>query len=158
MWGSSANAPRSAERSDPVIRRWIRSDVRIESNNQILAPALGRLDALPDELGRNEQGIVRPHQAGVANLDPVEPSALEHGRDRPADRLDLGQLGHGTQSRLGRRRAGMSCGLASCGSGSCGWAAAGLLAWERGPGLLRAWALRTRARVSSAAARGNRSR
>jgi len=65
-----------------------------EPHNQILAATVEPLHALPAQLGGDLDGIERPGQAAVGDLDVVHPLALEHGRELTANRLDLGKLGH----------------------------------------------------------------
>ena len=63
---------------------------RIEPDNQILATAPDLGHALTDELAGHDLRVERPHEARIANLDPLEPRPLEHGSDRPPYGLDLG--------------------------------------------------------------------
>ncbi len=72
--------------------------VGLEADDQVLAAALDRGDALALELGGDLVGVVRPHEPRVADLDAVEPPPREHGLQAAANGLDLGQLGH--RSRL----------------------------------------------------------
>ena len=72
--------------------------VGLEADDQVLAAALDRGDALALELGGDLVRLVRPHETRVADLDAVEPPAREDGLQAAANGLDLGQLGH--RSRL----------------------------------------------------------
>src|SRR5690348_1041983 len=65
-----------------------------ESDNQILAATVERLDALAGELGRHLGRLVRTHEPRVADLDVLEATPLEDRRDAAAHGLDLGELGH----------------------------------------------------------------
>ena len=105
------------ERSDPVIRRWISSD-RPESN-----PTIRYLPRRPTSATRSPTSSAatiagsngRTRRASrISTL--LEACPLEHGRDRPADGLDLGQLGHGLSLGSGSRAARER---------SCGWSAVG---------------------------------
>src|ERR687895_1261413 len=64
-------------------------------NNQILAASLEGLDDLSVQLGRDLVGIERPRQPRIGDLDPLEPPPQECRLEARANRLDLGQLGHG---------------------------------------------------------------
>src|SRR6266571_1160613 len=66
----------------------------LESNNQILATAFQRVDALAYELGSHLGGLFRPRQPRIEDLDVLEPAADEHRLELASNRLDLGQLGH----------------------------------------------------------------
>ena len=68
---------------------------RFETDNQILATAPDRRDALPDELARDDRRVERPHEAWIANLDVLEECPFEHRRDRPTNGFDFGQFRHG---------------------------------------------------------------
>ena len=65
-----------------------------ESNEQILAAALDRADALADELARDDLGVERPHEPWIEDRHALDRAALEHRGDAAADGLDLGELGH----------------------------------------------------------------
>ena len=62
---------------------------RRETDDQVLAAAVDVLDALAGQLRRDEQGVFRPGQPDVADLDVLEPPSLERRRDRVPDGLDL---------------------------------------------------------------------
>jgi hypothetical protein len=81
------------------------SPTRLEPNNQILAATLHRSDTLTHELGRHLVRVVGAHESRVVDLDVLEPSPFEHGRDPRADGLDLGQLGHGSTLARGLAHA-----------------------------------------------------
>src|SRR5438067_2848484 len=66
----------------------------LEPDNQILAAPLDRGDSLARELGRHLGRVFRTRQPRVVDLDAREAAADEHRLEPPADRLDLGQLGH----------------------------------------------------------------
>ena len=97
--------------------------VGLEADDQVLAAPLDRGDALSLELGGDLVGVVGPHEPGVADLDALEAPAGEHRLEPPADRLDLGQLGHRAsvdspacpaEPRLGAWHLDVSCGATSC--------------------------------------------
>ena len=50
---------------------------RLEPNNQILATAIDGGDPLALELPRDLDGVERPRQARVGDLDPLEAAPLE---------------------------------------------------------------------------------
>ena len=101
---------RSLRLADPVPKRPRHPEVnqqsppRLEPNNQILAAPIDGSDPLTLELSRDLIGIERTRQPRVRDLDPLERSPLEDGREPPPDALDLGQLGHG--NTLASRPAG----------------------------------------------------
>ena len=66
----------------------------LEPDNQILATAIERCDALALQLGRDGGGVERTDEPAVMDLDPVEAAPDEHRLEPAAYRLDLGQLGH----------------------------------------------------------------
>ena len=66
-----------------------------EPNNQILAAPLDGRHGLSLELGCDLPRLDGPGHAGIADLDTVETPADEDGLEAHANRLDLGQLGHG---------------------------------------------------------------
>ena|SRR5438445_12487700 len=68
----------------------------LEPNNQILAASLNGGDALALQLGRDLERLERPHQPRVEDLDALESPPHERGLELASDRLDLGQLGHGS--------------------------------------------------------------
>ena len=70
------------------------SPSRFEPHNQILATAPDVHDPLADELVGDDRRVERPHQPRITNLDVLEERPFEHGRDRPANGLDLGELRH----------------------------------------------------------------
>jgi len=82
-----AQVPRHAEVNE-------QNATGFESHNHILATALHRRDALPDELGRHLGRLVRTNESRVGDLDGLEPPAGEDRRELRANGLDLGQLGH----------------------------------------------------------------
>jgi hypothetical protein len=61
-----------------------------EPNNQILAAAIKRHDALSLELGGHSGGVVRPGETRVEDLDLLETAADEPRLEPCADGLDLG--------------------------------------------------------------------
>src|SRR5512134_3862949 len=67
----------------------------LESNNQILAAPLDGGDGLALELGRDLLRLGRARGAWVEDVDALEAPADEHRLEVSADRLNLGQLGHG---------------------------------------------------------------
>ena len=66
-----------------------------EPNNQILAASLDGRDGLSLELRRDLAWLDGPRHARIEDLDTVEPPAGEDWLEASANRLDLGQLGHG---------------------------------------------------------------
>ena len=66
----------------------------LEPNNQILAATFDQRDALAVQLMCDLEWIERACQPGIGNANVLEDTAFEHRREPPADRLDLGQLGH----------------------------------------------------------------
>src|SRR4051812_9844295 len=70
------------------------SPSRFEPNNQILAAPVHELDPLALELPCDPQGIERPRQPRIDDLDALEAAPGEHGREPAAHGLHLGQLGH----------------------------------------------------------------
>jgi hypothetical protein len=67
----------------------------LEPNNQILAATIDQRDALAVELVRDLERIERPRQTWIGDPDTLEAPPFEHRRELPANRLHLGQLGHG---------------------------------------------------------------
>ena len=65
-----------------------------EPNNQILAAAIERRDALTLELGGDGDRLERADEPRVVDLDPLERAAHDVRFERETDRLDLGKLGH----------------------------------------------------------------
>src|SRR5262249_48330279 len=83
---------------------------RLEAEHEVLpAPFDGR-DALALEAARDRRRLERHRQAGVVDPNPLDPPPLEHRRERPPNRLDLGQLRHRDTLSRGRvrRRHGRS--------------------------------------------------
>ena len=80
---------------------------RRETDDQVLAAAIDVLDTLADQLRRDEERVLGPGQADVADLDVLEPPALERRRDRAPNGLDLGKLRHAARvaTRLRQRPA-----------------------------------------------------
>ena len=71
----SSSSPTRLWRRLPVIRRWISENaIGFESDDQILAATLDRRDALARQLRRDRDGVVRPHEPRVVDLDPLEAS------------------------------------------------------------------------------------
>ena len=66
----------------------------LESNNQILAPALERGDPLAGELGGDGGGVERPRQPLVEDLGLLDRAADELSLQSGPDRLDFGELRH----------------------------------------------------------------
>jgi hypothetical protein len=64
--------------------------VTLEPNNYILATAFERSDPLALELGGDGEGIVRPGQTAVEDLDAIEPPSDEQRFELGANSLDLG--------------------------------------------------------------------
>ncbi len=62
---------------------------RREADDQILTAPVDVLDALAGELGGDEERVLGPSQPDVADLDVLEPPALECRRDVPPHRLDF---------------------------------------------------------------------
>jgi hypothetical protein len=62
----------------------------LEPNNQILAAALHRSDALTDELGGDDLGIEGPHEPGIGDRRYIDPASFEDGRETTPHGLDLG--------------------------------------------------------------------
>src|SRR5262249_38453297 len=77
----------------------------LESNDQILAATLDRLDALAGQLGRHLGRIERTRQARIVDLDVLESAPDEHGLEPAPNRLDLGQLRHTASVAMSRFRA-----------------------------------------------------
>src|SRR5439155_3540530 len=77
------------------------SSTGLEPNNQILASALHRIDALALELGGHGDRLERTHEAPIADLDTLQPAPHEVGLERETNRLDLGQLRHLRRSSRG---------------------------------------------------------
>jgi hypothetical protein len=67
----------------------------LESNNQILAASLEGRDGLSFQLRRDLAWLDRSGHARIEDLDTVEPPTDDEGLEARANRLDLGQLGHG---------------------------------------------------------------
>ena len=65
-----------------------------EPNNQILAAAVERLDALAFQLARDLARVGGPGQPGVRDGYPFEAATLDERREPTAHRLDFRQLGH----------------------------------------------------------------
>jgi hypothetical protein len=66
-----------------------------EPNNQILAASLDGRDGLTLEFCCDLTGLDGPGHAWIEDLDTVEAPTDEEGLEANANRLDLGQLGHG---------------------------------------------------------------
>ena len=66
----------------------------LEADDEVLPAAVDGLDPLADQLRGHLERVLRPRQARIEDLDPVEATADEHGLEPPANGLDLGQLGH----------------------------------------------------------------
>jgi len=69
----------------------------LEPDNQILAAAGDRCDALACELRRHLGRLVGPDEPRIGNLDVLERPPDEGGLELATDALDLGQLRHGAQ-------------------------------------------------------------
>ena len=69
--------------------------IGFEPDNQILAASLDGRDGLSLQLRRDLAWLDGPRHARIEDLDTVEPPADEDGLEASANRLDLGQLGHG---------------------------------------------------------------
>jgi hypothetical protein len=67
---------------------------RLEPNNQILAATIDQRDALAIELMCDLERVERTCQPWIGDPNGLEDPAFEDGRQPPANRLDLGQLGH----------------------------------------------------------------
>jgi hypothetical protein len=67
----------------------------LEPKNQILAAPADARDALAMELRRDGDRVERTRQPRVRDLDAFEAPAGHDGLQPGANRLDLGQLGHG---------------------------------------------------------------
>jgi hypothetical protein len=66
-----------------------------EPNNQILAAPFDGIDDLALELCGDLVWLDRARDAWVENLDSLEAASHEHRLEVSANRLDLGELGHG---------------------------------------------------------------
>src|SRR5215207_884436 len=81
--------------------------IGFEPNNQILAAPLEGCDGLSLEFCCDLAGLHGPGHAWIENLDAVEAPTDEEGLETNANRLDLGQLGHGASlARASRDRSG----------------------------------------------------
>ena len=67
----------------------------LESNNQILAATLDARHTLSLKAAGDGGGLVRPHKAGVRDVDALEAPTDETWLELRTDGLDLGQLRHG---------------------------------------------------------------
>jgi hypothetical protein len=65
-----------------------------EPNNQIFAATLEAGDALTLESLGDRAWVVRPRQAPVADHGVLNPPSDDERFELPANRLDLGKLGH----------------------------------------------------------------
>ena len=80
-----------------------------ELGDQVLAATVEALDVPADERAEHLVGLARRRPARVAHAIDHEHPSLQPRRELAADRLDLGQLGHGEEAserartRLGRR-------------------------------------------------------
>ena len=66
-----------------------------EPQNQILAAPLHGVDDLALELCGDLSRLDGAGDARIEDLDSLEPSSHEHRLEVSANRLDLGELGHG---------------------------------------------------------------
>ena len=100
----------AGERAGPQRARHAEVDqqrpARREADDQILPAPVDVLDALAGELRGNEERILGPSQPDVADLDVLEPSALECRRDRAPNGFDLRQLRQRRRAGSGAPRAG----------------------------------------------------
>src|ERR671922_39062 len=78
----------------------------LEPKNQILAPAVQRRHALPEELGCYHERILGSRQAWIVDVDALEASADDRRLETRANRLDLGQFGHARSLASGWSQAG----------------------------------------------------
>jgi hypothetical protein len=80
----------------------------LEPNNQILAPAFDGPDELTLELCGDLRRLDRARDAGVEDLDPLEPSPDEHRLEASAYGLDLWELRHAASVAALRPQARVS--------------------------------------------------
>ena len=81
--------------SVPVMRRWsMQVDVVLELPDQVLAAPPERLDASAGHRGGQLVAGERAAPARIAHVERRQHAALHVGSQVPADRLDLGELGH----------------------------------------------------------------
>ena len=67
----------------------------LETYDEVLPAPLDCGDSLAFELGDDLPGVVRARQPKIEDLDARERLSLEPRGQLAANRLDLGQLGHG---------------------------------------------------------------
>ena len=70
------------------------SPSRLEPNDQVLAATIDDRDGLTVELTRDLVRVERTREPRVENANVLESPPLQDRRERPPDRLYLGQLRH----------------------------------------------------------------
>jgi hypothetical protein len=94
MWIIRERSPRSAQETSRHPEVDQENPTALEPNNQILAAAFDRPDALTFELGRHLGRLVRAHESRIVDTHALETPPDECRLELRADGLDLRQLGH----------------------------------------------------------------